>query len=64
MVDRDSETVYCRLMARGLDLPEETLVNIHGFDDPGHSSGMSHTLTACLVDILLTFWLRVARFMK
>ena len=34
-----------RLLAIGLELPEETLVNLHGFSSVGETYGEQRTLT-------------------
>ena len=48
--------MYYRLFALGLELPEETLVNLHRFDAVGESYGIHEAITAVSF-INELFWL-------
>lgn len=44
MRDDRCDTSICRMLALGMELPEETFVNLHSFDGPSDSSGAYCTL--------------------
>ncbi len=39
MFAKISDTCLCRMLALGMELPEETFVKLHSFDGPSDSSG-------------------------
>ncbi|KAG6884915.1 hypothetical protein C0993_007282 [Termitomyces sp. T159_Od127] len=55
------DTITFRLFALGLELPEETLVNLHRFDAPGDTYGAINSLERRPISLLI---FRAVRFME
>lgn len=54
--------IYHRLFALGLELPEETLVDLHGFDAVGESYGIHEAIITSMSFLLTSYLLPLSPF--